>query len=180
MQDLQSRNFPRVTVRARPSSGTDDCEGNRAWIVSVRGRGRVHAVHGDVIGIDPACDTRVVTPVTRRQSRPCRFADRPQHDPWLNRSTTDDHASDRETVTESAGGKCTQSPARSRRQGQSPPVAGRSNAQSLDPGEHRATLSFRRRRQRAEHVPDVSDALASCMFRRTLWTRGRGLKNETD
>lgn len=179
MQDLQSRNIPRVTVRARPSSGTDDREKHGAWIVPDSGHRRVRAVHDDVIRTDPDRDARVVTSVTRLQPRACRDTDRPQHDPWLDRSAPDDHASDRETVTEGAGGKCTKSPARSRRQGQRPPVAGRSDAQSLDAGEHRATLRFRRRRQHAEHSPHVGSASGSCMSQRTLWTRERGRQNET-
>ncbi len=163
MRHVESKNIHPVTVRTRPSSGTDDHEGHRAWIVSAPAVGRVRAVHGDVIGSDPDRDARVVTPVTQLQPRACRFADRPQHNPRFGLSTTDDHGSDREAVTEHAGGKSTTSPARSRSQGQSPPAAGRSHAQSLDAGEHRATLFSRRRRRHAEHVSDVSNALGSCM-----------------
>lgn len=162
MRHVESKNIHSVIVSARPSSGTDDREGHRAWIVSAPALGRVRAVHGDVIGSDPDRDARVVTSVTQLQPRACRFADRPQHDPGFGLSTIDDHGSDREAVTESAGGKCTKSPARSWRQGQSPPAADRSHAQSLDAGEHRATLFFRRRHRQAEHVPDVSNALGSC------------------
>ncbi len=161
MRHVESKNIHPVTVRTRPSSGTDDRGGHRAWIVSAPGLSRVRAVHVDVIGSDPDCDARVVTSVTQRQPRACRFADRPQHNSRFGLSTTDDHGSDREAVTENAGGKSTKRPARSRRQGQSPPAAGRSNAQSLDAGEHRATLRSRRRRRHAEHVPDVSNALGS-------------------
>lgn len=161
MRHVESKNIHPVTVRTRPSSGIDDREGHRAWRVSAPARGRVLAVHGDVIGSDPDRDARVVTPVTQLQPRACRFGDRPQHNPRFALSTTDDHGSDREAVTESAGGKSTKSPARSRRQGQSPPAAGRSHAQSLDAGEHRATLRSRRRRRQAEQVSDVTNALGS-------------------
>jgi len=140
MRHLESRNIHPVTLRARQSSGADDRKGHGARIVSAPGLGRVRAVRGDVIGTDPDRDARVVTSVTRLQPRACRFADRPQDDPLLDRCTIDDHASAREAVTESAGGNCMKSPARSRSQGRSPPVAGRSYAQSLDAGEHRATL----------------------------------------
>lgn len=163
MRHVESNNVHPVTVRTRPSSGTDDRGGHRAWIVSAPALGRVRAVHGDVIGSDPDRDARVVTSVTQLQPRACRFADRPQHDPGPGLSTTHDHGSDREAVTENAGGKSTKSPARSRRQGQSPPAAGRSHAQSLDAGEHRATLRSRRRRRQAEHVPHVSNASGSCL-----------------
>ena len=162
MQHVERNNIHPVTVRTRPSSGIDDREGHRAWRVSARALGCVPAVHGDVIGSDPDRDARVVTPVTQLQPRACRFADRPRHNPRFGLSTTDDHGSDREAVTENAGGKSTKSPARSRRQGQSPPTAGRSHAQSLDAGEHRATLRSRRQRRHAEHVPDVSNASGSC------------------
>ena len=162
MRHVESKNIHPVTVRTRPSSRTDDREGHRAWRVSAPALGRVRAVHGDVIGSDPNRDARVVTSVTQLQPHVCRFADQPQHDPGCGLSTTHNHASDREAVTESAGGKSTKSPARSRRQGRSPPAAGRSNAQSLDAGEHRATLRSRRRRRQAEHVSDVSNALGSC------------------
>ena len=161
MRHVESKNIHPVTVRTRPSSGTDDRRGHRAWIVSAPALGRVRAVHDDVIGSDPDRDALVVTPVTRLQSRACLFADRPQHNPRLGLSPTDDHGSDREAVTENAGGKSMKGQARSRRQGQSPPAAGRSNAQSLDAGEHRATLHSRRRRRHAEHVPDVSNAFGS-------------------
>jgi hypothetical protein len=162
MRHVESKNIHPVTVRTRLSSGTDDREGHRAWRVSAPELARVGAAHSDVIGTDPYRDARVVTSVTRVQSRACRFADRSQHDPVPGLSTTHDHASDREAVMESAGGKSTKSPARSRRQGRSPPAAGRSHAQSLDAGEHRATLRSRRRRRHAEHGPDVSNALGSC------------------
>ena len=161
MRHVESKNIHPVTVRTRPPSGMDDREGHRAWRMSAPALGRVLAVHGDVIGSDPDRDARVVTPVTQLQPRACRFADRPQHNPRFGLSTTDDHGSDREAVTENAGGKSTKSPARSRRQGQSPPAAGRSHAQSLDAGEHRATRRSRRRRRQAEHVADVSNALGS-------------------
>lgn len=163
MRHVESTNIHPVTVRTRPSSGTDDREGHRAWIVSAPALDRVRAVHGDEIGRDPDRDARVVTSVAQRQPRACRFADRPQHNPRFGLSTMDDHGSDREAVTENAGDKSTKSPARSRSQGQSPPAAGRSHAQSLDAGEHRATLRVRRRRGHAEHAPDVSNALGLCM-----------------
>ena len=161
MQHVESKNVHPVTVRTRPSSGTDDRGGHRAWIVSAPALRRVRAVHGDVIGIDPDRDARVVTSVTQRQPRACRFADRAQHNPRFGLSATDDHGSDREAVTENAGGKSTKSTALSRRQGQSPPAAGRSHAQSLDAGEHRGTLRSRRRPGQAENVSDVSNALRS-------------------
>ena len=161
MRHVESKNFHPVTVSARPSSRIDDREGHRAWRVSAPALGRVLAVHGDVIGSDPDRDARVVTSVTQLQPRACRFADRAQHNPRFGLSATDDHGSDGEAVTENAGGKSTKSPARSRRQGQSPPAAGRSHAQSLDAGEHRVTLHSRRRGRQAEHVSDVSNALGS-------------------
>jgi len=69
MQYFPSPHTHRVVVRARPSSGTDDREGHRAWIVSAPERRRVSAVHGDVLGTDPDRDARVVTSVTQRQPR---------------------------------------------------------------------------------------------------------------
>ena len=180
MQHIESKNVHPVTARTRPSSGIDDREGHRAWRVSAPALGCVLVVHGDVIGSDPDRDARVVTSVTQPQPRACRFADRPQHNPRFGLSTTDDHGSDREAVTENAGGKSTKSPARSRRQGQSPPVAGRSHAQSLDAGEHRATLHSRRRRRHAEHVPHVSNASGSCLTQDDVVDTERGRNNERD
>ena len=159
--------LPRRTRHATPirlsrwSSGIRDRDEYRALIVSAPEVGSVRAAHGRMLGINPDRDAPVVTSVTPLQPRACRFADRPQHNPRFGLSTTNDHGSDREVVTENAGGKSTKSPTRSRSQGQRPPAAGRSHAQSLDAGEHRATLRSRRRRRQAEHVSDVSNAFGS-------------------
>ena len=101
---------------------------------------RVRAAHGRMIGTDPNRDASVITFVSRSEPRACRLVDQPQHHSRFDRGTEDDHALGRKPVTQRAGDKCSTSPARSRRQGRSPPAGGSSSAQSLDAGEHRTTL----------------------------------------
>jgi hypothetical protein len=48
----------------------------------------------------------VITFVSRSQPRACRLVDQPRHRSRFDRCTMDDHALDREPVTESAGDKC--------------------------------------------------------------------------
>jgi hypothetical protein len=134
MRHVESRNIHSVTVRARPSSGTDDREG-RAWIVSERGRDRVGAVHHDVIRTDLDRDARVVTSVTQRRLHACQVADLQRHDPVPHLGATDDHAADHRAAMVDARGRCIRSPPQSLGQGRSSPSARR---QSLDTGDHRA------------------------------------------
>ena len=125
---------------------------------------RVRAAHDRMIGTDPNRDVSVITFVSRSQPRACRLADRPQLHSRFDRSTEDDHALDRDPVTQRAGDKCLTSPARSRRQGRSPPTGGSSSAQSLDAGEHRTTLPLATAGMaHVEHVSVVSSASSSCV-----------------
>jgi hypothetical protein len=67
---------------------------------------RVHAAHDRMIGIDPNRDARVITFVSRSQPCACRLVDQLRRHSMFDRCTTDDHALDREPVTERAGDKC--------------------------------------------------------------------------
>ena len=71
---------------------------------------RVRAAHDRMIGIDPSRDARVITFVSRPQPRACHLTDRPRQHSMFDRCTTDDHALDREQVTERAGDKCLSRP----------------------------------------------------------------------
>ena len=123
---------------------------------------RVRAAHDRMIGTDPNRDASVITFVARSQPRACRLVDRPQHHSRFDRGTEDGHALGRKLVTQRAGDKCSTSPARSRRQGRSPPTGGSSSAQSLDAGEHRTTLPLATAGMaHVEHVSVVSSASSS-------------------
>lgn len=67
---------------------------------------RVRAAHDRMIGIDPNRDAHVITFVSRSQPRACRLVDQPRHHSMFDCCTTDDHALDREPVSERAGDKC--------------------------------------------------------------------------
>jgi len=67
---------------------------------------RVRAAHDRMIGIDPNRDARVITFVSRSKPRECHLVDQPRYRSRFDRCTTDDHALDREPVTERAGDKC--------------------------------------------------------------------------
>ena len=64
---------------------------------------RVRAAHDRMIGIDPNRDARVITFVSRPQLRARRLVDQPRHHSMFDPCMTDDHALDREPVTERAG-----------------------------------------------------------------------------
>lgn len=124
---------------------------------------RVRAAHDRMIGTDPNRDASVITFVSRSEPRACRLVEQPQHHTRFDRDTEDDHALGRKPVTQRAGDKCSTSPARSRRQGRSPPTGGSSSAQSLDAGEHRTTLPpATAGMAHFEHVSVVSSASSSC------------------
>ena len=104
---------------------------------------RVRAAHDRMIGIDPNRGAHMITFVSRSQPRACRLVDQPRHHSMFDCCTTDDHARDREPVTQRAGDKCLTRPGAEPESRPKPrPRAGRSSAQSLDAGEHRTTLHW--------------------------------------
>jgi hypothetical protein len=124
---------------------------------------RVRAAQDRMIGIDPNRDARVITFVSRSQPRACRLVDQPRHRSRFDRCTTDDHALDREPVTERAGDKCLTRP------GEEPesrpkPAHRRVGAarRALTQASTGPRSIWRRQAGRTAHVSVVSSASSSC------------------
>ena len=157
------------TRPSRSSSGIHDGDGYRALIVSMPEVDRVRAAHRRMIGIDPDRDACAVTVVTRPQPRACRLSDPPQHHPMFERCTTDDHAPDREAVTERAGDKCMDEP------GAQPESRPKPAHRRVEVARRALTQASTGPRSfcdgghwRGEHADDVSGTLSSCGTRRKL------------